>query len=281
VAIAPAMDLDMYQHPTTKSNLQILANHQVQIIPAGVGELASGLSGEGRMAEPEEIIEFLQKQFNQPKKGKAVISAGPTFEAIDPVRFIGNHSSGKMGFALAHEAANRGWDVTLVTGPTSQEIVDSSIQRIDVVSAEEMLSALSNEIDGATLLIMSAAVADYKPKFVADQKIKKAAAEATIELEPTTDILATLGAQKKEHQCFVGFALETENELTHAQGKLERKNLDFIVLNSLNNQGAGFGHDTNKITIIGKDTKPVEFELKSKEAVAYDIFNHIDENHNS
>ncbi len=281
VAIAPAMDLDMYQHPTTKSNLKTLINHHVQIIPAGVGELASGLSGEGRMAEPEEIVEFLQKRLSKSKKGKAVISAGPTFEAIDPVRFIGNHSSGKMGFALAHEAASRGWEVTLVTGPTSQEIENSSINRIDVVSAAEMLRALSNEVDDATLLIMSAAVADYKPKFVADQKIKKAASEATIELGPTTDILATLGAQKKEHQCFVGFALETENELAHAQGKLERKNLDFIVLNSLNNKGAGFGHDTNKITIIGKDTKPVEFELKSKEAVAYDIFNHIDENHNS
>jgi len=278
VAVAPAMDLDMYQHPSTRNNLKTLETHKVKIIPAGKGELASGLSGEGRMAEPEEIVSFLAKEFEAKEPiGHAVITAGPTYEAIDPVRFIGNRSSGKMGFSLAHEAARRGWQVTLITGPTTEQISNQEIKRIDVVSAEEMFQAVTSAVVKADLLIMSAAVADYKPKQVANQKIKKVASEATIELEPTKDILATLGASKRADQCFVGFALETENELEHAKGKLARKNLDFIVLNSLNHTGAGFGHDTNKITIIGKHTKPVEFELKSKEAVAYDIFNHIDQ----
>lgn len=273
VYFAPAMDLDMYKHPSTKQSLQKLQDFGNIIIPATSGELASGLVGEGRMAEPEDIVIFIENDMvsKLPLKGKKVlITAGPTYEAIDPVRFIGNHSSGKMGFALAREAANLGAKVTLISGPTNQQLKHSFVNRIDVVSAQEMYTAAHTYFKEVHIAILSAAVADYKPKNVASQKIKKASNTLHIELTPTKDILASLGAIKK-NQFLVGFALETNNELEHAKGKLQRKNLDVIVLNSLQDKGAGFATDTNKVTIIDKFLKEQSFQLKSKTEVAKDI----------
>lgn len=278
VYVAPAMDLDMYKHATTRENLTILEKHGVGIIPAEDGELASGLTGQGRMAEPENIVAFLKQRFStSPLAGKKVlITAGPTYEAIDPVRFIGNHSSGKMGFALAEEAAQRGAEVTLITGPVALS-GRSSMHRVDVVSAADMHEAVQSHMEQNDVLIMSAAVADYTPVVKAERKMKKQDVGLAIELKPTTDILASVKDRKRPNQVVVGFALETDNEMENAKGKLERKGLDFIVLNSLNNEGAGFGHDTNKITIISKDTKTTSFELKSKQEVAKDIWNEVEQ----
>ena len=277
VYFAPAMDLDMYIHPSTKESLQKLQDFGNILIPATSGELASGLVGEGRMAEPEDIVSFIENDILEklPLKGKKVlITAGPTYEAIDPVRFIGNHSSGKMGFAIANAAANLGAEVYLISGPSHQKIKHSLVHRIDVVSAEEMYKASHTYFKEVDIAILSAAVADYKPKNVANQKIKKKDSTLHIELTPTKDILASLG-EIKEAQFLVGFALETNNELENAKSKLKRKNLDAIVLNSLQDKGAGFATDTNKITIIDKDFNEKSFELKSKKEVAKDIINEI------
>ncbi|GGF73418.1 bifunctional phosphopantothenoylcysteine decarboxylase/phosphopantothenate--cysteine ligase CoaBC [Wenyingzhuangia marina] len=273
VYFAPAMDLDMYQHPSTKTSIEKLTSFGNICIPATSGELASGLVGEGRLAEPEDIVAFIEKdiQSKLPLRGKKIlITAGPTYEAIDPVRFIGNHSSGKMGFEIAKCAANLGAEVILVSGPSNQKITHSFIERIDVVSAEEMYVACHNYFKDMDVAILSAAVADYKPANVANQKIKKKDTSLQIELSPTKDILASLGAIKNQ-QLLVGFALETNNEEENAKGKIERKNLDLIVLNSLRDKGAGFATDTNKITIIDKDFKLQKFQMKSKAEVAQDI----------
>lgn len=279
VWVAPAMDLDMYRHFSTLNNIKILKENGVRVLESAHGELASGLVGEGRMQEPEDIVDSIKDFFNSSvwANQKVLITAGPTYEAIDPVRFIGNHSSGKMGYALAKEAAKRGADVVLVSGPSSQVTNHPNIRVISVVSAQEMHEAVIENYADANVIIASAAVADYRPKHVAEQKMKKKDSSLQIELEPTTDILADLGSKKQPNQLLIGFALETENELENAKGKLTRKNLDFIVLNSLNNQGAGFKHDTNQITIIDKNTKTTYFELKSKEEVAYDILNTVEE----
>lgn len=277
VYFAPAMDLDMYKHPTTLRSFQILKSFGNVMIPATSGELASGLIGEGRMAEPEDIVDFIEKHIlNQlPLKGKKVlITAGPTYEAIDPVRFIGNHSSGKMGFEIAKAAANLGAEVILISGPTHESVVHSFIKIINVTSALQMYDEVHKHFDSVDIAILSAAVADYKPKFVSDVKIKKKEASFTIELEKTKDILASLGAIKK-HQFLVGFALETNNELDNAKGKLEAKNLDLIVLNSLNDAGAGFGGSTNKVTFITKSGDIIHHDLKSKSVVASDLIHHI------
>lgn len=277
VYFVPAMDLDMYKHSSTKENLQKLQSFGNVMIPATSGELASGLVGEGRMAEPEDIVAFIESDILSKlplREKKVLITAGPTYEAIDPVRFIGNHSSGKMGFEIAKTAANLGAEVFLVTGPTHQEVKHSFIKRIDVISAEEMYNASHEYFDTVDIAILSAAVADYKPKNVALQKIKKKDATLSIELEPTKDILASLGKIKNQ-QFLVGFALETENEIENATGKLTRKNLDMIVLNSLQDKGAGFATNTNKITIIDKNLNITKFDLKSKTAVAKDIINEI------
>ena len=277
VYFAPAMDLDMYIHPSTKNNLDQLQQFGNVMIPATSGELASGLVGEGRMAEPEDIVSFIEKDLlnKQPLKGKKLLlTAGPTYEAIDPVRFIGNHSSGKMGFAIAKTAANLGAEVILIAGPSAETIQHSFVKRIDVKSAEEMYTQAHLYFKDTDIAILSAAVADYRPKNVATQKIKKKDATIEIVLEKTKDILASLG-EIKEHQLLVGFALETNNEVENAKGKLKKKNLDLIVLNSLQDKGAGFATDTNKITIIDKDLSKQTFGLKSKDAVAEDIMNAI------
>ncbi len=274
VYVAPAMDLDMYKHKSTKDNLKRIESFENKIIQPGTGELASGLYGEGRMAEPEEIIAYLEKEFskNLPLVGKkALVTAGPTYEAIDPVRFIGNHSSGKMGFAIAEELANQGAEVTLVCGPNNLKTVNKTIHRIDITSAEELFKASTKEFKNADISILSAAVADYKPSKTADQKIKKSAGTKAIELIQTKDTLAELGKLKTKKQLLIGFALETENETANAKEKIKKKNLDLIVLNSLNDKGAGFKTNTNKITIIDKNNKITKFELKSKEEVAKDI----------
>lgn len=276
VFFAPAMDLDMYKHPSTKNSFKSLKSYGNIMIPAGTGELASGLKGEGRMAEPEEIIEFLEAYFseNLPLQGKKIlITAGPTYEAIDPVRFIGNHSSGKMGFELAKKAAELGAEVILISGPTHLEIEDPKINLIRVVSTREMYAAVHDHFENVDVAIAAAAVSDYKPKIVAAQKIKKAEENLSLELTKTQDILLSMG-EKKTHQKLIGFALETNNELEHARGKLVKKNLDFIVLNSMNDAGAGFKKDTNKITLVYKDSEKA-FDLKSKAEVATDILNEI------
>ncbi|WP_405382425.1 bifunctional phosphopantothenoylcysteine decarboxylase/phosphopantothenate--cysteine ligase CoaBC [Maribacter sp. LLG6340-A2] len=277
VYLAPAMDLDMYKHPSTKSSLNILSSFGNHIIPATSGELASGLHGEGRMAEPEEIIGFIKSQLNKnaPLSGKKVlITAGPTYEAIDPVRFIGNHSTGLMGFELARTAANLGAQVYLVTGPTKHNIQHDNIKLMHVVSADEMYEQTQLYFEDADIVICAAAVADYRPKIVAEQKIKKSDSSLTLELVKNVDILMSLGKQKKE-QYLVGFALETQNEVENAIGKLKRKNLDAIVLNSLQDKGAGFGGTTNKISFIDTNSTITAFELKTKAEVAVDIFNEI------
>jgi len=277
VYFAPAMDLDMYKHPSTLDSFHKLKSFGNTIIPAENGELASGLSGEGRMAEPENIVTFLEDDILEklPLKGKKIlVTAGPTFEAIDPVRFIGNHSSGKMGFDIANEAAKNGAEVVLISGPTHLKTENSQIKLIRVTSAEEMYNACHQYYNEVDVAIAAAAVADYKPKNVANQKIKKNDATFTIELEKTKDILASLGAIKKK-QFLIGFALETENEIEHAKLKIQKKNLDLIVLNSLNDKGAGFGKPTNKVTFIDKNFQIEPMDLKSKEAVALDIINKI------
>ena len=277
VYFAPAMDLDMYKHPSTLDSFHKLKSFGNIIIPAESGELASGLSGEGRMAEPENIVTFLENGLLEklPLKGKKIlITAGPTYEAIDPVRFIGNHSSGKMGFDIANEAANKGAEVILVSGPTHLNVQHSSIKLIRVTSAQDMYDACHEYYNNVDVAITAAAVADYRPKNVADQKIKKNEATFSIELEKTKDILASLGEQKKK-QFLIGFALETENEIEHAKQKIQKKNLDLIVLNSLNDKGAGFGLPTNKVTFISKDFIVEPKELKSKEEVAQDIINKV------
>ncbi len=283
VYFAPAMDLDMYKHTSTKENLQKLESFGNVMIPVERGELASGLEGEGRMAEPSTIIDFIEKDIisNLPLRNKKVlITAGPTHEAIDPVRFIGNHSSGKMGFELAKEAANLGAEVILISGPSNEIINHSLIQRIDVVTAAEMYNSVHQYFKTCNIAILSAAVADFKPEQSATDKIKKKDAELSIKLVPTKDILASLGAIK-DKQFLVGFALETSNELENAKGKLRRKNLDLIVLNSLNDKGAGFKKTTNKVTIIDADERCQKFEIKSKTEVAKDIFNQILKKYNA
>lgn len=275
VYFAPAMDLDMWKHPAVQHNISLLKQYGHQIIPPGNGELASGLIGEGRLAEPEDILLFIQQNLELPKPlsgKKALVSAGPTYEAIDPVRFIGNHSSGKMGYAIAKRLQELGAEVTLVSGPTALS-TPQGVQRVDVTSAKQMLDACEHYFPAADITVMSAAVADYTPEEVAPQKIKKKEEHFSIPLTKTTDILATLGGSKKEDQLLIGFALETNNEIEHAKNKLQRKNLDFIVLNSMQDKGAGFAHDTNKVTVISRNGDIESFELKSKDEVATDICN--------
>lgn len=277
VYFAPAMDLDMYKHQSTKHSFEKLESFGNTMIPATSGELASGLVGEGRMAEPEDIVAFIENDILEqlPLKGKKVlITAGPTYEAIDPVRFIGNHSSGKMGFAIAKAAANLGAQVFLITGPTHQNVSHNLIHILPVISAEEMYQKAHTYFDDVDVAILSAAVADFKPKEVASQKIKKKSDTLILELERTKDILASLGKNKK-HQFLVGFALETNNELENAKQKLKKKNLNLIVLNSLQDKGAGFKGDTNKVTFIDNKNKVKEFQLKSKTEVAEDLLNEI------
>lgn len=273
VFVAPAMDLDMLVHGSTKNNFQTLRSYGNHFIEPAHGELASGLIGKGRMAEPEEIVEHLRKHFSEGKLAgkKTLITAGPTYEAIDPVRFIGNHSSGKMGFAIAERLAAEGANVTLVTGPTQQHTTNTNIHVIRVTSAEEMYTACSSIFPSSDITVLSAAVADYKPVHKADQKIKKKEDTLVLELTKTKDIAASLGKLKQPGQVLVGFALETEQEQANALKKLESKNFDLIVLNSLNDTGAGFGFDTNKITIIDRNQQVQKFELKSKNEVAADI----------
>lgn len=278
VFFAPAMDLDMYKHPATTANINKLQSYGNTLIQPNDGELASGLSGMGRMAEPEEIVEQLSVFFSQSQslKGKkALVSAGPTYENIDPVRFIGNYSSGKMGYAIAEQLAQLGAEVTLVSGPTQLALTETGIKRIDVTSAQQMLEACSTNAPSQDIIVMAAAVADYSPAEVAKEKIKKAGEELNIGLKKTVDVLKELGKQKTPKQILAGFALETTNEFEHAQQKLKNKNLDFIVLNSMRDEGAGFGGDTNKITIIDKNGATEKFELKTKQEVAIDIVNKI------
>ena len=276
VYVAPAMDLDMYQHPSTQENLNALNARGTMVIPATSGELASGLVGPGRMAEPEDIVNFIEMDLLQglPLYGKKVmITAGPTHEAIDPVRFIGNHSSGKMGFALAEIAAELGAEVDLISGPSALILNHPSVKRTDVVSALDMYNSVSLAFSDADVAIFAAAVADYTPEKVAGQKIKKSEDQFQISLKKTKDILGTFGPQKKQ-QFVVGFALETENELANAKDKMKRKNADLVVLNSLNDPGAGFAGDQNKVSLISKDAVQ-EYGLKSKAEVATDIWTEI------
>ncbi len=282
VYVAPAMDLDMYRHPSTKDSFDKLEAFGNIIIPAESGELASGLYGEGRMAEPENIVSFIEKHLEGqlPLRGKKIlVTAGPTYEPIDPVRFIGNHSSGKMGYDIALAAADAGAEVILVSGPTHLKVSHEQIQLVKVTSSAEMYTACHTYFEGVDVAVAAAAVADYRPKHVAAQKIKKNEAHLTLELEKTTDILASLGEKKKD-QFLIGFALETENEVENAKAKIRKKNLDLIVLNSLNDEGAGFGKPTNKVTFINSRFEEEPMALKSKEAVAQDIVNKIKEHYN-
>lgn len=280
VFLAPAMDLDMWVHPSTQSNIQKLLSYGNHLIPVEHGELASGLVGAGRMAEPETIVEHLDSFFKAGQtadfEGKNVlITAGPTYEPIDPVRFIGNRSSGKMGIAIAEELAARGAKVNLVLGPSKLSAVHPNVHTIRVQTAQEMYEASMEYFSMANAAILAAAVADYRAKHIADVKIKKKSNDMSIELEKTTDIAKELGKIKRDNQVLVGFALETNNEFSNAQGKLEKKNFDFIVLNSLQDKGAGFNHNTNKVTIIHRNNKVLKFELKSKTAVATDIVDEL------
>ncbi|NHF59304.1 bifunctional phosphopantothenoylcysteine decarboxylase/phosphopantothenate--cysteine ligase CoaBC [Flavobacteriaceae bacterium TP-CH-4] len=277
VFFAPAMDLDMYQHPSTKASFEKLQSFGNLMIPATSGELASGLHGEGRMAEPEDIVRFVTDYLSRElllTDKRVLITAGPTYEAIDPVRFIGNHSTGLMGFELAEAAAKLGAEVLLVSGPSHLKVMHGNIRLIRVISAEEMYEAVHEHYVNMDIVICAAAVSDYRPKTVADQKIKKSDSELSITLVKNRDILLSLGNNKRK-QFLVGFALETENELANAKDKLVRKNLDAIVLNSLNDTGAGFGQPTNKIRFIDKNLDIKTFDLKSKAAVAVDIWNEI------
>lgn len=275
VYFAPAMDLDMYKHPATKANIAALQSFGNAFIPPGSGELASGLEGEGRLAEPHEIVVFISNDLKagKPLSGKKVlINAGPTHEPIDAVRFIGNHSTGQMGVALANRAQDLGATVHLVLGPTQFPLATGNYAITKVTTAAEMLQACDEAFDTADVTILSAAVADYRPISTAPNKMKKGQSELTIALAPTQDILATLGAKKKTDQLLVGFALETDNELNYAMGKLEKKNLDAIILNSLNDKGAGFGHATNKVTLIDRQKNILELPLQTKNEVAKEIW---------
>ena len=277
VVVAPAMDEDMWHHPSTKKNIETISAYGNYIIPVENGELASGLVGEGRMAEPESIVKWIDEFFlneNELEGKKVLITAGPTYEKIDPVRFIGNHSSGKMGVAIAEEMKKRGGDVTLVLGPSDIK-VNGGIKLVHVTSAAEMFEACEKAFATVDIAIMSAAVADYTPVHIAKEKIKKSEDNFTLSLIKTKDILKTLGSVKTSNQVLVGFALETDNEKENALKKLSSKNADMIVLNSLQDAGAGFGHDTNKITIFDKTGKSFPFEVKSKKEVAVDIVNTI------
>lgn len=277
VFVAPAMDLDMFAHPSTQANLNTLRSYGNHIIEPTCGELASHLEGKGRMEEPENIIKVLETFFSQQNDlagKKILITAGPTYEKIDPVRFIGNYSSGKMGFALAEECARHGAEVTLISGPVSLSVQHPNIHRIDVESAEEMFEAASRHYPNMDAAILSAAVADFTPAQRAQQKIKREKDDLILQLKPTRDIARTLGEMKRSDQKLIGFALETNDEAENARQKLKRKNFDFIVLNSLNDKGAGFQHDTNKVTIISEtDTFP--YPLKDKHEVAADIVRHL------
>lgn len=278
VFLAPAMDLDMWQHPATKSSLEKLKSFGNHLIEPAHGELASGLIGTGRMSEPEEIFNHLERFFSEKKKlsgKKALVTAGPTHEALDPVRFIGNNSSGKMGYAIAAELATRGANVTLVSGPTYLTLEHPLIEIKRVTSAAEMFEACIASFSAADMAVLSAAVADYRPAQVANQKIKKSDQDLSIQLVKTHDIAAELGKKKTNGQLIVGFALETENEVTNARKKISDKNFDLIVLNSLNDQGAGFGHNTNKISLINRKGEITTFSLKNKKEVAQDIVNAI------
>lgn len=277
VVAAPAMDEDMWHHFTTRSNLEKISNAGIHILPVETGELASGLNGEGRMAEPETILNWLERYFSERAelRGKYVlVTAGPTYEMIDPVRFIGNQSSGKMGVAIAEEMYNRGAKVTLVLGPSGIDPI-GGVETIRVKSSEEMFEACISNFDRTDIAVLSAAVADFTPVAIAREKIKKSSDEMNLQLKKTKDILQHLGATKKNGQVLVGFALETENEKANALKKLETKNADLIVLNSLRDEGVGFSLDTNKITIFGKGGSEYHFETKSKKAVAVDIVNTI------
>jgi phosphopantothenoylcysteine decarboxylase / phosphopantothenate---cysteine ligase len=306
VFVAPAMDVDMWHHPATQANLRRLQEHGVRVIPVGTGELASGLVGEGRMAEPEEIVEFVVRSLKfevpsskfevpsvksetplaampnakpsatsnfklQTSNSKALVTAGPTFEPLDPVRFIGNHSSGKMGIAIAEALAEQGAAVTLVLGPTDLRPQNPAIRVVSVMSAEEMYAACASVFPDMDIAVLAAAVADYRPKAFSEKKIKKRDDDLNIELVKTIDIAATLGKTKRPEQIFVGFALETHDEQAHARAKLEKKNFDFIVLNSMQDAGAGFGYDTNKVSILRRDGSRTDFPLKNKADVAGDI----------
>lgn len=278
VFIAPAMDLDMYNHPSTQKNITILRSYGNTIIEPQVGELASGLTGPGRMEEPEPMVALIVDQFRKPSllhKKKVLVTAGPTYERIDPVRFIGNFSTGKMGFAIAQEAAKRGAEVTLITGPTNLSAHHPGIHRLDVESAEEMYHACVEVAPSADLVIMAAAVADFTPKAPARRKIKKEKSGLSVDLVATKDVLKAMGSMKREGQILVGFALETNDGLLNAKKKLEAKNLDFIVLNSLEDTGAGFGVDTNQVTIISRSGKMFTGALKAKVDVASDILDVI------
>ncbi|MEZ5016781.1 MAG: bifunctional phosphopantothenoylcysteine decarboxylase/phosphopantothenate--cysteine ligase CoaBC [Flavipsychrobacter sp.] len=282
VLVAPAMDEDMWHHNSTKANLEKIRSFGNKIIPVGHGELASGLVGEGRMAELEDIVNYITDFFLSSRDAalsglKALVTAGPTYELIDPVRFIGNFSSGKMGVAIAEALADRGVAVTLVLGPSNVSVDNKSIDVVNVVGAEDMYQACVERYAYMDMAIMSAAVADYRPANMADEKIKKKGDTLDIQLEKTKDILATLGQQKKDGQLLIGFALETNNELENAKDKLARKNADMIVLNSLQDKGAGFGHDTNKVTLIRKNGKQDDLPLMSKNDVAITIVNTIKE----
>ncbi|MGB0479620.1 MAG: bifunctional phosphopantothenoylcysteine decarboxylase/phosphopantothenate--cysteine ligase CoaBC [Flavobacteriaceae bacterium] len=277
VYFAPAMDLDMYKHPTTKNALDKLQSYGNILIPSAFGELASGLVGMGRMAEPETIVETIEQHLLEglPLYGKKIlVTAGPTHEAIDPVRYIGNHSSGRMGFEIANTAAQLGAEVILISGPTHYKALYDSIQTIPITSARDMYDAAHQYFKGVDAAILSAAVADYRPKFPAVSKLKKKSSSLVLELEKTEDVLASLG-EIKEKQLLIGFALETENEVANAIKKLKAKNLDLIILNSLNDDGAGFGGSTNKISIIDKDLNQTNYPLKSKSEVADDIINEL------
>ncbi|MEO6917011.1 MAG: bifunctional phosphopantothenoylcysteine decarboxylase/phosphopantothenate--cysteine ligase CoaBC [Chitinophagaceae bacterium] len=277
VVVAPAMDEDMWLHPSTKSNLKTIAGFGNRVLPVGNGDLASGLSGEGRMAEPEAIFSYLEEFFDEAlslKHWKALVTAGPTYEAIDPVRYIGNRSSGKMGLAVAQELSARGAEVTLIMGPSELSISDKSIKLVRIESAREMFDACLSIFDQVDLVVMAAAVADYKPETVSTVKIKKTTNSFTLPLVKTDDILLALG-QRKTTQILAGFALETDNEKENATGKMIRKNADLMILNSLRDEGAGFGHDTNKITILTRSGESFSYELKDKQQVAKDIVDNI------
>ncbi len=281
VYLAPAMDEDMWKHTSTKNNIAKLTGFGNTVITVNSGELASGLVGEGRMAEPEEMIHFLQRSLKQALppsalyKKKILVTAGPTYEALDPVRFIGNHSSGKMGVALAEKAAELGAEVYLILGPSKLEVSDQ-VKVTRVFSAAEMYAACKKHFSKADICIFAAAVADYTPKIVSNQKIKKSDVEFSIVLKKNVDVASEFGKIKKAGQLSIGFALETNDELKHAKGKLQRKNFDIVVLNSLNDKGAGFQFNTNKITIVNRNNKITKFELKKKDEVADDILNEIE-----
>ena len=274
---APAMDLDMYKHQSTKESINKLISFGNILIPPAHGELASGLSGEGRLPEPHEIVDFIEKHYtkNLPLEGKKVlISAGPTIEQLDPVRYISNHSSGKMGYSLAETALSLGAEVKLISGPTNQSISSENIKIVHIKTGNELHEAIRNDYNNSDIVIMAAAVSDYKPIEFSEKKIKKDNNELNIKFEKTTDILFELG-QNKKNQILVGFALENNNELSNAINKLEKKNLDLIVLNSLNDEGAGFGYDTNKITVVDCSGNVTPYKLKKKNEVADDVFKHI------